>query len=65
MFYEMNEQTLTNMIDFFQKQQQEALKELSNVCDGKEGKKIQSQIAIYNTLVMNLIKLRTIKKQQL
>jgi len=60
----MNETTLSTMIDFMQKHQQESLKELAQTCDGKEGKKIQSQIAIYNTLVMNLIKLRTIKKQQ-
>lgn len=62
MFYQLDEPTLTNMIDFFQKCQQDSLKELALICDGKEGKKIQQQVAIYNTLVMNLIKLRTIKK---
>jgi len=63
MFYKLDEQTLTSMIDFFQKQQQESLKELASICDGKECKKIQAQISIFNSLVMTLIKLRTIKKQ--
>lgn len=60
----MNEDTLTKLIEFFQKEQQEALKELSQITDGKQGRKTQQQVALLNSLVMQLIKLRTMKKEQ-
>lgn len=63
MIYELGDATLNSLIEFFQKQQMETMKEANTICDVKESKKIQKQIAIFNNLAMNLMKLRDVRKQ--
>ena len=62
MIYDLNESTLTNLIDFFQKQQMDMMKQVTQISDAKEGKRLQKQIGIFNTLVMNLLKLKELRK---
>jgi len=63
MIYELGDATLNSLIEFFQKQQMETMKEANTICDVKESKKIQKQITIFNNLAMNLMKLRDVRKQ--
>lgn len=63
MIYELGETTLNSLIEFFQKQQMDTMKEANTVYDAKQSKKLQKQIAILNNLAMNLMKLRDVRKQ--
>lgn len=64
MIYELNDSTINHLIEFFQKQQIDMMKQANTICDVKESKKIQKQIALMNNLSMNLLKLRDVRKQQ-
>lgn len=65
MFYgNLDEKQLSNLLEFFQKQQAECFKLLNEVTDPKQTKKIQNKITIYNSLVINITKLRTIIKAE-
>lgn len=63
MIYKLDDTTLNSLIDFFQKQQMDAMKEANTICDVKESKRMQKQIAVFNNLAMNLMKLRDVRKQ--
>ena len=63
MIYELSDPTLNSLIEFFQKQQMDTMKEANTICDQKESRKLQKQISIFNNLAMNLMKLRDIRKQ--
>ena len=63
MIYELNESSINHLIDLFQKKQIDLMKEVNNISDNKESKKMQKQITLMNNLAMNLLKLRDTIKQ--
>jgi hypothetical protein len=59
---DLSDATLSRLIEFLQKEQVDAMKKCSQTTDGKESKKLQREITLYNNLTMNFMKLRELKK---
>jgi hypothetical protein len=67
MFNDMNEQYLEKLYEDLSKEQMKLLNEMKN-CKGQaedtsKEKDIQKQLTLYNTLMINTLRLRNLKRQ--
>ena len=67
MFNDMNEQYLEKLYDDLSKEQMRLLNDMKNckgqVEDVSKEKDIQKQLTLYNTLMINTLRLRNLKRQ--
>jgi len=60
---DLTEQYLDNLYDTLQKEQQSLLQDIKSGCDSEKEKYNQKQFTLLNTIMINVLRLRNLRKQ--